>query len=242
MPHAARLLLALGIASSAFLPGSLAAQAEFAVPVRPGQLRLDITPFWLSYDHFFDPAAPGTLTPFSAAYASDSFGVASLPFLAPTESQIRAASGVGSFSLDLGSTEVALTSSIRTIPIGFELGLTRRIAIGMSVPIVRSRVDVGFRTDSTKPGNVSWNPGFFNAAADSAFRSQMNAALAALQTQAASGPASLRAQAQAMLTALQPFLAVSSAPFLPNGSTTARRPPTRSCRRSTPAAGSRCRR
>ncbi len=221
MPRPARLLLALGIASSAILPGSLAAQAEFAVPVRPGQLRIDIDPTWLSYDHYFDPASPGTLVPLSAAYASDSFGVASLPFLAPAQSQIRTASGVGSFSLDLGATSVALTSSIRTIPIGFELGLTKRIAIGVSVPIVRSRVDVGFTTDSTKPGNVSWNPGLVNPTVDAAFKAQMNAALAALQTQATSGPAALRAQAQALLASLQPLLAVSALPFLPRGGTAA---------------------
>ncbi len=221
MPRAVRLLVGLAIASSAILPGSLAAQAEFAVPVAPGQLRVDITPWWLSYDHYFDPAAPGTLVPLSAAYQADTFGVAALPFLAPSQTQIRAASGVGDFVLNLGATEVALTSSIRTIPIGFELGLSKWLAVGVSVPIVRSRVDVGFRTDSTRTGNVTWNPGYFNAGLDSAFRSQMNAALAALQTQATGGPAALRAQAQALLGTLQPFLAVSSAPFLPNGSTAA---------------------
>ncbi len=228
MPRAAWLVAILGIASSAIHPGSLAAQAEFAVPVQPGQLRIDITPSWLSYDHYFDPASPGTLVPLSAAYASDSFGVAQLPFLAQTQTDIRAASGLSTFSLNLGATAVALASSVRTIPIGLELGLSKRLAIGVSVPIVLSRVDVGFRTDTTgagtdsaRTGNVSWNPGFFDPALNATWTSQINAALAALQTQAASGPPALRAQAQAMLATLQPFLAVSTAPLLPNGRTAA---------------------
>lgn len=221
MPRPIRLLVGLAIASGAMLPGNLAAQAEFAVPVAPGQLRIDITPWWLSYDHYFDPANPGTLVPLGAAYQADTFGVAALPFLAPTQTQIRTASGVGNFTLNLGATEVALTSSIRTIPIGLELGLSKWLAIGVSVPIVRSRVDVGFRTDTTRKGNVFWNPNLFDTTVDAAFRAQMNAALAALQAQAAGGPPALRTQAQAMLATLQPFLAVSTAPFLPNGRTPA---------------------
>jgi hypothetical protein len=219
MPRAAWLLAALAFAATAVLPGSLAAQAEFAVPLRPGQLRLDIAPFWLSWDQQFDPSAPGTLVPIAAPFASDSLGVAQLPALRPLQDQIGQASGQTGFTLDLGRTEVALTKSIRTIPIGFELGLTRRLAIGATVPIVRSRVDVGFSVDSTRAGNVYWN----NTASpgDSAFRSQMADALAALRYQADSGPAALRAPAQAMLDNLQIYYDVSGAPLLPRTSTAA---------------------
>jgi len=221
MPRPARLLLALGIASSAILPGSLAAQAEFAVPVRPGQLRIDIDPYWLSYDHYFDPGSPGTLVPVAAPFQADSFGVAQLPFLSGPQSQIQQVSGVGTFTFDLGATQVAMTKSVRTIPIGFELGLSRRLAIGATVPLVQSRVDVSFLVDSTRPGNVGLNPGLNNPSAVAPFQSQIAAALSALQAQADSGPAALRSQAQALLATLQPFLGLSAAPLLPLPSTAA---------------------
>ncbi len=219
MPRAARLvaLLALALATGAVLPGPLAAQTEFAVPLAPGQVRLDITPWWQSWDHRYDPSSPGTPTPINAYFESDSFGVASLPFLAPLQSEIRKASGQSGFTLDLGRTTAAMTASVRTIPIGLELGLTKSLAIGVTVPIVRSQVYVGFKTDSTRPGNVYWN----DTTATAAFRGQLAAVLAALQTQATSGPAALRAQAQALLDTLQPYVGVSRALFLPQAGSAA---------------------
>ena len=177
MPRAARLVALFGalLASSAVLPGTLAAQTEFAVPLAPGHLRLDITPWWQSWDHRYDPASPGTPVPINADFASDSFGVASLPFLAPLQSQIQTASGLSGFKLDLGGTTAAMTASIRTIPIGLELGLTRSLAIGVTVPIVHSEVYVGFNTDTTRRGNVYWN----DTAVTAPFRGQLEWAFTA---------------------------------------------------------------
>jgi hypothetical protein len=220
MARPVRLLLLFAIASGAIRPGTLAAQAEFAVPVAPGQLRLDITPFWLSYDQRFDPSAPGTLVPLRDAYQSDSFGVAQLPFLGTLQNQLRDATGSSAFTLSLGATQVSLTKSIRTIPVGFELGLTRRLAVGVTVPIVRSRVDATIRADTTAPGTVGWNPGYRTPALVAGFQQQMTDALAALRAQADTGPAALRAQAQALADLLQPFFDVSGAPFLPRTGTT----------------------
>jgi hypothetical protein len=220
MPRAAPLVATLVLAAGASLSRPLAAQTEFAVPLGPGQLRIDFTPLWSSWDHRFDPNAPGRV-PIDAEYTTDSLGVATLPFLQPLQNQIQAATGLTGFSLNLGHPLVALNASVRTMPIGIELGLTRRLAIGVTVPIVRSRMDASFEVDTAKArqSNVGWNPGFLDPTQVTGFRSQMTAALAALQTQATSGPAALRAQAQAALTALQPFLAVSASPFLPRGGT-----------------------
>jgi hypothetical protein len=221
MPRAARLVASLVLACSVLAPGTLAAQTEFAVPLAPGQLRIDITPWWLSWDHRYDPASPGVPVPISGDFAADTFGVAQLPFLTSLQNQIRQVSGLSGFTLDLGATTVAMAASVRTIPIGFELGLTHRLAIGVTVPIVHSRVDVGFQVDTTKPGNVGFNPALLTPARDSGFQSQMQTALAALEQQAASGPAALRAPAQALLSKLRPYLTASGAPLLPLAGTAA---------------------
>jgi hypothetical protein len=222
MPRAALFAAILGIAPSVLLPRSLAAQTEFAVPLGRGQLRLDFTPIWLTWDHRFEPGAAGPV-PISTDFTTYSLGVATLPFLQPLQDGIQSVTGLTKFSLSLGHPLIALTSSVRTLPIGIELGLTRRLAIGVMVPLVRSRVDVSFEVDTAKArqSNVGFNPGLFGDTAAATFRSQMGNALAALQTQAASGPPALRAPAQAALAALQPFLTVGTGAFLPRGGTEA---------------------
>ena len=220
--HSALLAAVLGIAAGVLLAGPLQAQTEFAVPLAPGTLRVDFTPLWSSWDHRFQPGAAG-LVPITADYTTDSLGTANLPFLSQLQDTIRKATGLGAFSLNLGHPLIALNASVRTLPVGLELGISRRLAIGVTVPIVRSRVDASFNLDTAlaRRSNVGWNPAFLDATRDSAFRSQMTAALAALQTQATSGPPALRPQALAAIAALTPFLAASRQPFLPRDSTVA---------------------
>jgi hypothetical protein len=207
----------LCLGAGAALTAPLRAQTEFAVPLARGTLRLDITPYWLSYDHRFGLGVPGYAdgapVPINLDFQAESLGVASLPFLGPLQSNIQAASGLGGFSLNLGHTMTAMNASVRTIPIGLEYGLSRKLAIGVTVPIVRSRVDVNFAVDSAtgKRSNVA----FADTAAVSPFRTQVDAAVAALEQQAASGPAALRAQAQSLLAQLQAFQYLAHALLLP---------------------------
>ena len=214
-----RLAATVVLAVSALIAGPLQAQTEFATPLARGQLRLDFTPFWSSWDHRWDPSATG-LVPLTADYATDSLGVGTLPFLDSLQDTLRRATGAG-FTLNLGHPLIAMTASVRTMPIGLEYGLTRRLAIGVTVPIVRSRVDASFQMDTSalRKSNVGWNPAFVGDTGVLAFRREMTQALAALQAQATSGPAALRAQAQATIAELKPFLDVSYAPFLPRGGT-----------------------
>jgi hypothetical protein len=216
---ATRLAIAasLCIGAGAALTAPLRAQTEFAVPVARGKLRLDITPYWLSYDHRFGLGVPGYAdgapVPINLDFQAESLGVASLPFLQPLQGNIQAASGLSGFSLNLGRTRTAMNASVRTIPIGLEYGISRKLAIGVTVPIVRSRVDVNFAVD-TATGKRS-NVAFADTAAVSPFRTQVDAAIAALQQQAAGGPPSLRASAESALARLQPFQYLAHALFLP---------------------------
>lgn len=218
MPRPTLLAAALGIAAGALLAGPLAAQTEFAVPLAPGTLRIDFTPLWSSWDHRWQPGTAG-LVPITADFTADSLGTANLPFLAPVQDTIRRATGLGgAFALNLGHPLIALNASVRTLPIGLEMGISHRLSIGVTVPIVRSRVDASFNLDTAlaRRSNVGHFP-----LADTTFRSQIGAAIDSLQKQAASGPAPLRAQAQAAIAALAPFLALVHQPFLPRDSTVA---------------------
>ncbi len=215
--------LVLGAGAALAFPSPLHAQTEFAVPVPRGMLRLDIVPDWLSWDHRFGLGVPGyadgASVPINLDYQADSLGVATFPFLRPLQSNIQAAAGLPGFSLSLGRTQTVMNASIRTIPIGLEYGLTSRLSIGVTVPIVRSRVDVNFAVDTTtgKRSNVA----FADTAAVAPFRLQVDSAMAALQRQVATGPASLRAPAQDMIARLQLFGALANGYLLPVSSSAA---------------------
>ena len=219
MPRAAPLAATLALAASALCIRPLAAQTEFAVPLGRGQIRLDLAPLWSSWDHRFEPGVPGVV-PITEDFTADSLGVATLPFLLPFQNTIRDATGLTNFSINLGHPLIALTASVRTIPIGVELGLSRRLAIGVTLPIVRSRVDASLQMDTAaaRRSGLGWNTAI-DSTGGTGFQKQMTAALAALQVQATSGPPALRSQAQAAIAALQPFLAASGLPFLPRQST-----------------------
>jgi hypothetical protein len=216
MARPAALAASLCLAGLLF-PPALVAQAEFAAPVPRGVLRVNFTPLWLSYDHRFGQGTPGYVDgapePIGVDFSAESLGVASLPVLGTLQDQLRAVTGIGDFTLNLGRTVLQLNASVRTLPIGVELGLSSRLAIGVTVPIVRSRVDAYFVVDTAaaKSGNV----GFADPAAAAPFRTAVTAAVASLQALADTGPPALRARAETTLAALQPFVPVAGAAFLP---------------------------
>lgn len=145
------------------VPAVAAAQAplshsEDAAPVPAGSLRLRITTAWTRYDERF--AAGGGVQPLSADLSSDALGVTELPLLAPTEASLKQLAGDPSVRLSLGRLEVRGGARIVTTPISLEYGVTRRLSVGVQVPIVQTRrvVQLRVNTDSTAPANVAWVP------------------------------------------------------------------------------------
>jgi hypothetical protein len=195
--------LLLITAAGLWLPGALRAQGDEAPPPAAGVLRVLVPPTWWRWDQRFSQStagrADGQLVPLGVDFGADSLGTAQLPFLGSTETALRGVSGLPAFSLNIGHAELALNANVRTEPIGLSLGLSNRLSISVLVPLVRSRVEASFRMDSSAT-NVGWNPGYQTAGTYDGFRSQVDTVLAALRNQATSGPAGLRAQAQAALT------------------------------------------
>src|SRR5512143_138571 len=138
--------------------------------------------------------ADGQLEPIGTDFSADTFGTTQLPFLGPSQDALRSVTGLGSFAINVGRTDLQLNANVRTLPIAFSLGVSRRLSIGVLVPLVRSRVEAFFRLDTATAarGNVGANPGFSNPTAYTAFRAQVDDALAALHAQATGGPDALR--------------------------------------------------
>jgi hypothetical protein len=188
------------------------AQGEDAIPLRPGAIRVNLLPDWARWNERFGSGTPGladgTREPLAVDFSSDALGTAQLPFLAGVESRLRSVTGISTLSLNLGRSRLTLNNSVRVVPVGMDVALSRRLVVRAMLPIVRARVEaflLGPDTGAAAP-NVGLNPAVATPGALDAFRAEAEAALIALQTQAASGPAGLRAQAQATYDALQPLL------------------------------------
>ena len=203
----------------AVLPRSVVAQGEDAAQLRPGTLRITLAPDWSRWDHRFGEGTPGyakgALEPAGIDFSSDSLGIGQLPFLQGVQTRVRNLTGLSAFRLNLGRAQLTLNTSVRVVPLGLELGVTRRLAIGVVVPIVRSRVEaflLGPDTaggDSATRGNVGWNPAWVDTTAGAAFRAQVDSVLQALADQVANGPPDLRQDAQDMLDAICDLWALS---------------------------------
>jgi hypothetical protein len=197
------------------LPAPVLAQGEHATPLRPGTVRVGVGGWWSHAEDRF--AAPTPVTPTVAEgsieplgwFFGDSLGTTQLPWLATTEAELRALTGLGGYALNLGRSRLTVETSVRNTPIRLDVALSRRLVLGVAVPIVRART-YAFQAlpDSTpaSQGNVGWNPEELSAGTYDVFRLDVDSALAALALQATSGPPALRSQAAATLAAWQPFL------------------------------------
>ena len=207
----ARFALAL-LASGLVLPSAARAQGDEAPPPARGVLRLLLPPVWGRWNQRFGGGtagrAAGALEPLGVDFQADSLGVSQLPFLTSAQDALQAATGLSAYAVNLGTVNLQLNANVRSMPIGFAVGVTSRLSVSVLVPLVRSRVEAFFQRDTTLAarGNVGWSPGVVTPGTFDAFRLQVDTALLALRTQAASGPAALRAQAQATLAQLGPFL------------------------------------
>lgn len=213
MPRA----LAVSILCTAILSQAASGQIDNAEPVRAGTLRIGLGGDWAHWTDRFgrpNPVNPtlrdGAREPAGAYFASESLGTSRVPLLVPAELELRAVTGLGGYAINLGNASLRLDASVRSTPLRLDYAPSRRFGLMVAVPLVRARVSVSLRGPDTSNvaslGNVGLNPALAVPATYAAFRSEVENALTALATQAASGPPALRATAQAVYDEYQPIL------------------------------------
>jgi hypothetical protein len=151
-----------------------------------GDLRLrllsDWTRSWERYGRATPGRKDGTLEPLGLDFSVDSIGVAQLASLAPVQSGIRTLAGMPDFNASLGSSLLRVRNHVNATPVAIELGLTRRVTVGVTVPFVTATAESDLRVNPTgREPTVGFNP---TLAAASAIVS--NAALLAQFDSAAS--------------------------------------------------------
>lgn len=108
-----------------------------AAPVPAGMLRFRLANVWTRFDQRFGET--GGLVPLGAALSTDSLGSAQLPRLIPIEAGLRTLAQDPLLRLSLGRLQVTSNARTVTTPISLEYGVTRRLSVGLIVPIVQTR-------------------------------------------------------------------------------------------------------
>ena len=165
-------------------PGPL----DNAAVLPAGTLRFRIAPRWTAADRRFGSPIDGgsTTQDFAAFLSADSLGVREVPSLGTFEQRIRAVSAASDFRLSLGTTRIRAQSRSTSVPINIEYGLGLRFALSVSVPIVRSVINLvanGNANDSTANAGIS--PRVYNEAEASrlaTLASQFSSALSQLRS------------------------------------------------------------
>lgn len=224
MPRRLASLFLLSLLASATGAASLTAQqlrgpGEDALTTPGGTLHWGVDAFWSLASDQYGPR--GTLQPLGAGLTADSLTATQLPALTPLQTAIRSLVGSNSVNVSLGETSVSQNNRVQTAALAIEYGLTRRIQVGVTVPLVKTRRSVFLNANpGGGQGNIGVNPANPRSATsiadiyntDTAFINQLSRAAAAAQTYCAgagaatsqcTGITTLAGQAQTFSTGLQ---------------------------------------
>jgi len=145
--------LLLGLALTSAAPSPAHAQLT-AIGVPPGVVRFEITGEFRNFDSRFNRGATEVYT---ADFQRAAIGAEFFPDLLPAEATIGRIAGASSYRLSIGRTATQGDANVGTLGIGLALGLTKRLTLFGTVPIVRQRVQTAQRFDAGG-ANAGFNP------------------------------------------------------------------------------------
>jgi len=120
-----------------------------------GVLRVAFDPQWTTFAELFNAA--GTRQPLGLYYSADSLGANLLPTAADAETAVRSITGDAGYRLNAGRFVTRLDNDHRRFPFSFSVGLSSRLTLTATVPLVTSRVKSSASLDSTG-AEAGWNP------------------------------------------------------------------------------------
>lgn len=134
---------------------------EDARTLRRGELRLRAINAWTRIDEVYDSANAGAkrLRPLGAAFSTGQLGVREIPSLSRAEAALRTLTANPSLSLDAGQTVATADSRIVTTPISLEYGVTDRLTLGATVPVVQTHTTLLVELNPKRLGDVGANVG-----------------------------------------------------------------------------------
>ena len=174
------------------ISGALVAPAAAQLPeigVPGGTVRVEIGGEFASIDRQLND---GSNEPWRTEFAASSIGGIYFPDLVPSEAIVAGLAGLPSYSYNIGRATMAAQASRGTLRLGLSLGITDRLTVFGSLPLVQQRVQVAYRFDPAAAG-AGFNqadPLFgtpTGAAATTQFLSSFDTALDTLQSRLDAG-------------------------------------------------------
>jgi hypothetical protein len=174
----------------------LSAQIVDARVLPRGVLRFEFAPHYTNYDRRFALGTPGVTDGeaelLGTDLTADTTGSNLFPAIVSSEQAIRSIIGDPSYRVNVGAFNTVLDADIRRFPFNFSLGLTDRLTVTASMPIITTRMQVAFTNDSSN-ANVGWNPaveelaGAEAAAQAAALVNELSAAVVDVESRIAAG-------------------------------------------------------
>lgn len=148
---------------------------------RGGALRISFTPQTQVWEQLYTPLGR---QPLGAGLSGDS-AAAVVPSIARLQQDVQALTGIAGYVASLGRDLLAVRAERRIMPIGFEYGITSRLSVGFTIPIVRVNVREGYRQqpEGANIGLVSQE----DSLGFTAFFTNLGTALTRLQDSISSG-------------------------------------------------------
>ncbi|MGH7753272.1 MAG: hypothetical protein ACREN5_10685, partial [Gemmatimonadales bacterium] len=189
--------LILAGAAVCFLLGSTATAAQVSerteTPAK-GRLTVSILPLFTIWDQRYavgNPLVPdGEPEPLGADLTTDTLGVRQIPSLAPFQTAMQQVPGALGYVISFGKSALAMAAQRRTLPLALDVGISNRLALGVTVPLVQTEMRASFDLD-TAGATVGWNPTLAGTAgADSIyakFFTELDTTLARMQANIIAG-------------------------------------------------------
>ena len=157
------LLAAVSVATAATVIATAEASAQYPESnLTPrGVLRISFEPWYINYDRMFD--ASGNDIPLGTPLTKDTAGVNFFSSLLAPQTAIRSMIEDSSYVINAGAFKTVQNGDVRLFPFNFHFGLTDRITLTASLPVVTTRMQVVFTVDSTN-STMGWNQVAPNAA------------------------------------------------------------------------------
>ena len=165
--------LAIGVIASfpAVAPAqSVLGPGDDALVLPRGVFRVRVLDQRTTFNERYGSGTPGrpegALEPLAIDFNLDTVGTEQFRNLTNLQAGLRTLTGMPDFRLSLGRTVVTSSGNVIANPVVFEAGLTNKVSVGLTIPIVHTRNDIFFDVNPAgREGNVGFNPAAAVAAA-----------------------------------------------------------------------------
>ena len=139
-----------------------------------GVFRVRTLAEWTNFNERYGMDTPGrpdgALEPLGIDFTLDTIGVKQFPNLDSAgvglQSGLRSLSGIPNWNATLGNSQLTLRDRVTTYHLVLEMGLSKRLSLGIQVPYVRTFTSTFFNVNTTRTeGNLGFNPALGNTAA-----------------------------------------------------------------------------